>query len=494
MTDRRLPGPRGGASLTAARRLLDDPAPELDALAARYGPVVGLGIRPLRIAVVGGPAEVSDLLAMPVDRFRWNHRVNVLGFVVGSSSLLVSDGPDHRRRRGAVMPGFGRRRLAGWVPSIVAQVDRAADRMVADSHRDPAGARDLTPRVRELTIAVITETMLGRSLAPRAREVGALFVRPQAYLESPAVRQVPHPFPGTRRARVRRDRAALDRIIDEEVARVRAGTDTLDRRDVLADMVTAGTLTDAEIRDQVVTLIGAGYDTTAAALAWTLWRAASTPGLWARLRAEADAATTVPRGDEAEGGGAEGDGTTPSLDLAALDLAGRTVRESLRLHPPGLGGVREAAVDIDLAGHRIPAGTIVLWSPYLTGRDPSVWPDPLRFDPDRFVDLTSEQQAAADRAWVPFGRGARTCIGFALAPMELTLALSRLAQRLDLTPAHGEIPAPRGMVVNRPSGGIPFRVRERAGDLPPTVLVRDGDTRCRDLAPEPGGHRSGARP
>ena len=92
----------------------------------------------------------------------------------------------------------------------------------------------------------------------------------------------------------------------------------------------------------------------------------------------------------------------------------------------------------------------------------SAWPDPLRFDPDRFVDLDDDQRALADMAWVPFGRGARNCIGFALAQMELTLIVARLAQRLDLTPVSSEIPEPVGMVVNRPVGGAPMHVRSRS--------------------------------
>jgi cytochrome P450 len=103
----------------------------------------------------------------------------------------------------------------------------------------------------------------------------------------------------------------------------------------------------------------------------------------------------------------------------------------------------------------------VLWSAHLSGRDPDVWNDPLRFDPDRFLDMTKDQQAAADAAWVPFGGGRRNCIGFALAQMELTLLIARLAQRLDVTPPATGKPGPIGMVVNRPRGGVPFHVTRR---------------------------------
>lgn len=114
-----------------------------------------------------------------------------------------------------------------------------------------------------------------------------------------------------------------------------------------------------------------------------------------------------------------------------------------------------------IAGHRIPKGTLVMASAHLAGRDAEAWKDPLRFDPDRFADLTPERKALADMAWVPFGRGPRACIGFALAQMELTLITARLAQRLDVTTPHRQVPRPVGMVVNRPEGGVPMKVALR---------------------------------
>ena len=117
--------------------------------------------------------------------------------------------------------------------------------------------------------------------------------------------------------------------------------------------------------------------------------------------------------------------------------------------------------NLRLGGHLIRKGTLVVWSLHLAGRDPGSWTDPLRFDPDRFADLTPEQRTVSDQAWVPFGRGPHMCIGFALAQMELTLIIARLAQRFDLTPISTELPHPIGMVVNRPTGGAPFHVSVR---------------------------------
>lgn len=140
------------------------------------------------------------------------------------------------------------------------------------------------------------------------------------------------------------------------------------------------------------------------------------------------------------------------------------MRETLRLHPAGVVSPREAATDMVIGGFDIPRGTLVLWSAHLAGRDPDAWPEPLTFDPERFVDTPAESRAIADSAWVPFGRGHRNCIGFALAQMELTLILARFAQRLDVTPPSDQVPVPVGMVVNRPAGGASLLVSARRDD------------------------------
>ncbi len=198
-------------------------------------------------------------------------------------------------------------------------------------------------------------------------------------------------------------------------------------------------------------LIGAGYDTTSASLSWMFWCISHEPGLWQRLRNEADD-VYGPLGH------------APVADahtLARLDLANRVMRETTRLHRAGVLSPREAARDVIVGGYRIPKGTLILWSAHLAGRDPRAWAEPLRFDPDRFLTPSDDQKTLADIAWVPFGRGARNCIGFALAQMELTLIIARIAQRLDITSTASEIPRPVGMVVNRPAGRAPMRVSAR---------------------------------
>jgi cytochrome P450 len=434
------------------RRIFNDPAPVLDELRATCGPVCGLGAGPVRLAIVGDHASAYELLMMPTDRFRWGHKFNLLGFVVGNESMIVSDGTDHKRRRSSVQTAFSRRRLNGWIPMIVDRTDAAIDQLVAETRNEADGLVDLYPVGRRLVIEIVVRALFGERLADRAGELVEVFERSQDYIAAPAIRQLPHPFPHTARSRVRDDRRALDAIIDDEIAyRRRSPTD--DPRDLLAALVADGPLSDSEIRDQVATLIGAGFDTTAASLSWILWCATTTPGLWAQLRAEADAVYGRP-----------GDLSIHVYDhttLAALTTANAVMHETLRLHPAGVIAPREAAKDIVVAGFRIRKGTLIAWSPHLVGRDPDAWPDPLRFDADRFRDLTDDQRKAALTAWIPFGGGPRNCIGFALAQMELTLITARLAQRIDLTTTSSTIPEPTGLIINRPAGGTPMRVNPR---------------------------------
>ena len=303
---------------------------------------------------------------------------------------------------------------------------------------------------RAAILEIVVRAFFGESMASHATGFGELMQGPQDYLEMPAWKQFPHPLPIGKRGRVKADRRAFDGLVRQAIASIRADPSG-DPADVLEVLVHDDSVSEQEILDQVNTLVGAGFDTTAASLAWMLWCSGSDPEIWGALRAEADEVLGAPGGEY----------SADHHTLNRLEVADRVVRETLRLHPAGVVSPREAARDIDVGGYTITKGTLVLWSAHLAGRDPDVWDDPLRFDPDRFADMTEEQRASADAAWVPFGGGRRNCIGFALAQMELTLLIARFAQRFDVTPPATGIPGPVGMVVNRPRGGVPFQVTRR---------------------------------
>ncbi len=449
-----IPRPLRHQQVRLMRGLLKTPQTVLDELSESFGPICAMGAGPLKVVVVGSPRLIRELLMQPNDRFRWDTPLSPFPFVVGKLTMIASDGPDHRRRRGAVQHAFGRKRLNRWIPMIVERADEAIDELLMSG--DGKVPTDLYPVGRRLLIEIVVRALFGERLVQHTAEINVRFARMQQYLSSPLYRQIPHPFPFTLRAGVRSDRIALDALIDTAIDDSRSEpppfTNGEDGGDVLDTLVHRSDLSDAEIRDQVKSLIGAGYDTTASSLAWMLWEATTHPELWQRLRDEADLVLGLP------GVPFESNERT----LSALELANRTMRESLRLHPASGVGAREAATDVTTGGHSIPKGTLVLWSPYLAGRDPETWADPDRFDPDRFVDLNEVQRAVADDGWVPFGRGPRMCVGFALAQMELTLILSRLAQRLDLAPTAPRPPEPAGLIVSLPVGGAPMYVTPRA--------------------------------
>jgi cytochrome P450 len=444
-----MPRPRGlRPTIAAARGLTGDPCPTLDRLAAELGPTFAVDFGPLHLAVVGDPACLADLLAYPVSAFQWGHVFNVLRFFVGDGSVIVSDGEAHRRRRAMVQPAFARRRLDQWAPMIVRETDRVIDTRLAGDQ-----TVDLFPIGRRLVLDVVINALFGRGLPADAATFERLIEPAKTYLEQSGLRQLPHPFPYTRRARCRAAREELDALVEAEIARRRgersrpgSGEVRADATDVLdllledEDPATA----DAEIRDQVITLIAAGYDTTASALAWTVLAAAMTPGVWERLRGEAESVLSA------------GIGPRTQHDLAYTRAV---VHESLRLYPPGVFAPRRAVTDLDIGPYHIAPGTMILWCPYLAGRDPVTWPEPLEFRPERHLDVTEGQAAAMRAAWVPFGRGPRQCVGFALAEMELVLITARLAQRIDVELRTTTMPEPYGMVVNRPRGGVVAEVR-----------------------------------
>ncbi len=321
---RPIPGPRGVGKLRGLYGLLNDIAPALDGLNAAYGPICQVGVPGLRVVVLGDPALIHEMVSMKADAFRWRHRFNAVGvrFVVGKRSMIVSDGEDHQRRRGSVQRAFTRRRLNSWIPMIVDRTDTAINGVVEPLAGQPSDRPiDLYPVGRDLILGVTLHAFFGERMAERVDEFSQLFQRSQAFIEAPGVNQIPHPIPFTSRSGVRAHRRQLDRIIDEEMA-LRRAHPTGDPYDILEVVANDDTLTDTEIRDQVVTLIGAGFDTTASSFAWLLWCAALDPGVWTRLRAEADDIL----GPYEETRPAP-DGGTPRQ----LDEAQRVVHESLRL-------------------------------------------------------------------------------------------------------------------------------------------------------------------
>jgi cytochrome P450 len=244
----------------------------------------------------------------------------------------------------------------------------------------------------------------------------------------------------------RRNRAA-DALVLAEVARRRAaGVDADGHPDTLSALlagVDGERLTDAELLDQVRSLMAAGFDTTSGAASWLVLELGRHPEALAAVRAEVDAVL----GDRA-----------PTVDdLRSLPLSLGAVQEVLRLWPPGPAAPRMAIAPSELHGMEIPAGRMVLYSAYVTGRLPELWPEPERFDPTRWAPGAPEPRPYS---FVPFGGGARRCIGFALATLELQVMAIRLAQQVEWRLRRDAV-RPTGIATLTPKGGVPIEVTRR---------------------------------
>ena len=208
-----------------------------------------------------------------------------------------------------------------------------------------------------------------------------------------------------------------------------------------------GTLTDSQVRDNAMTMLLAGHDTTAAGLCWVFYELARHPDLQEAVLREASAV---------------GDRPLEAADLGRLKLCERFVKESLRLYPPASGVfVREALEDVDIGGYPIRKGDLVQEFSYIVQRDPRWFPDPLRFDPDRF--LPENETGRPQFAYFPFGGGPRVCVGQHFAMLEMIIVLATLARRFEfaLAPGQGEARL-KFRASLRPDGGIRLALRRRS--------------------------------
>lgn len=430
-----LPGPSLLEQVLLAPLLLRAPYLALPHLYERYGPVVALGAGPTRYVLLLGREANQLVLADSPSSFEWRPATKPLVAVDGDTAMVVSDGADHARRRRVVQPEFAVRAVSRHVPAVVEEVDRMVDGWA------PGDRVDVHTEVRRAIRRTVVRSLFGDDLGERADELGAHLEIPIAYVMDriPGFR-VDIDLPGLSYARSQRARRQADRIVFDTIEmRHRHGGD-----DVLARLVASaddpdGGLSDVEVRDQVVSLVAAGYYTTSAAVAWTVHALWSRDEVLGALRAELDAIA--------------GDGDLSWDRIAAMPYLDAVVRESLRLWPPGPFGGRRTTEPVQLDGKEVPAGTQILYSPYLTHRLPELWPQAETFLPERWIGGSPEHHEPAPYAYVPFGAGARQCIGFQMATMNVKVAVARLVQRADLRLAAHRL-HPSGLGVMVPASGV----------------------------------------
>jgi len=401
----------------------------LQELHRRHGPVVDFGYGAKRMVLVFGAEANEHVLSTAAHTFEWGEAMQALVAVDGPTALVVSDGDDHRRRRRLVQPAFSIKRVDAHLGLVVAEVDRAL------ATWQPGTQLDASASLREAVARIVVRALFGEELGAEADRFGELLEPGLRYVQRMPQLRFEHDLKVTPYARVqRRNRAAG---IDAD-----AQPDTLT---ALLAGVDGESLTDAELGDQVRSLMAAGFDTTSGAASWLVVELGRNPEALAAVRAEVDAVL----GDRA-----------PTIDdLRAMPLTLGAVQEVLRMWPPGPAAPRMSIAPSELHGMEIPAGRLVLYSAYVTGRLPELWPDPERFDPARWAPGAPEP---APYSFVPFGGGSRRCIGFALATLELQVMAVRLVQQVEWR-LRRSTARPTGIATLTPKGGVPIEVTARRG-------------------------------
>jgi cytochrome P450 len=412
-------------------------------LADTYGDIAHYKIGRHHIVFLNHPEYIREVLVVQNDNFIKERTVQRTKMLLGEG-MITSEGAAHRAQRLAAQPAFHRQRIGEYGGVMVEEAAHIRDSWKAGERRDVA------IDMMHLTLNVVARTLFATDLRDEVYELAAAINRIMGLYNFlvmlPAAEWLVHLRPpglaAFVKARKRID-AVVYRMID---AHRRSG---LDRGSLLDLMLAASPANDEEsrqsLRDQVITIFLAGYETVANALSWTWYLLSQNPESEAKLHREVDGVLK---------------GRLPAVDdVAHLRYTENVMAESLRLYPPAWAMGRYARNDFALGEYFLPARTTVLISQFVTHRDPRFFPDPLRFDPDRF---TSEGKAQRTKfTYFPFGAGTRQCIGESFAWMEGVLILATLAQKwkLRLVPGHRVEPQP--LITLRPKYGMMMQIEPR---------------------------------
>jgi cytochrome P450 len=442
------PGPRGAPLLGVIGDFQADPLGLLMRSARRYGPVVHLPLARVDGYLVTQPSGIKRIFQDASDNYgRQTRSFLALRETLGDS-LLTTDGEYWRRQRRVAQPAFHKARLAGFAATMAAAARAMVERWRATGRQ----TIEVVPELLALTLEILGQTLFAEDLggaAARVEPALAAVLRHTMTTISSVV-TAPRWIPTGRNRRFRAALAALDEVVMGTIRLRRSrhpcagGADLLSLLMAARDAETGEGMSDRQLRDEVMTLMLAGHETTAMALSWTLALLSRHPA--------------VRRALEEELAGELG-GRPPTIeDLPRLRTTRMVLDESMRLYPPAWVVNRSVAAADEIDGFRIPAGAVVFVSPYVTHRDPALWENPEGFDPERFA---TDPEARPRYAYFPFGGGPHLCIGAGFAAMEAQIVLACVAQavRLDLPPGASLEAEP--LITLRPRGTMPMTLRAR---------------------------------
>jgi len=443
------PGPKGHPLFGMLPDFRGDRLSFLVRMAREYGGVVRFTIRNRAVFLVSDPAGIKRVLQDNAENYgRKTRSVDALKETLGNG-LLTTTGPPWWRNRRLAQPSFHKQRLAGFAGIMASS---SADFVERLTRAGVGGAGfDIVPEMSRLTLRILGLCLFERDLTDEADAVGGALqvVLHHTIDKLAALVPLPGAVPTPRNLRFRAALRALDRVVLSLIAERRR--DGADRGDLLSmllaarDEDTGEGLSDQQLRDEVMTLLLAGHETTAMALSWTFYLLSLHPGARRTLENEVDAAPP---------------GVAPE-DVHRLRYTRMVLDEVLRLYPPAWVVTRSADGPDEIGGFAIPAGSRVLISPYVTQHDPALWDDPEGFDPERFAPEAEAEKSRPRYAYFPFGGGPHLCIGAGFATMEATIVLAAVARRLRLDLQPGRPVAIDPLVTLRPKPGIWMTARAR---------------------------------
>ena len=449
-SERRMPVPfppgDTSFSIRRTRRFAECPLPVLVDAYERYGPVFTLRIFHGNSVFMIGPEANHYMTVSHASNFSWREgHMGDLALLLGDG-LLTIDGEFHRRSRRIMLPAFHHEAIAAALETMATEIDRALE-----GWRD--GARiDLYYWTRRLALRIALRALFGfdpdaagaRTDVARRFEQGLGFWSRDYFLQ--VLRGPRTPFKQMQEAR-----RALDAVIFEEITRRRR---TGERgNDVLSLLIDASDeegdqLSDRQIRDEVMTLLFAGHDTTTSTVAFMFYELARHPDVAAALREEQDRVLGRERPDAA------------MLMSGQLQLLEMAQDETLRMYPPAWIGARRSIATFEFAGKTVPGGAYVSYSSWASHHLPDVFREPEQFRPERF---SPERKAALPKgAYVPFGAGSRICIGMRFGQLEIKAIASELLRRFDFALVPGYQLRTRQMPTIGPRNGMPLIVHRRA--------------------------------
>lgn len=417
------PGPRRFPQWRLLRDLQRDPLTFLQEQAATYGDLVHFQIGPRHIYLVNHPDLVKEVLVTQQRKFAKGRALQRAKVLLGEG-LLTSEGRYHLQQRRAIQPVFHRRQIATYADCMVAHTARLAPGASTTSW-EPNSVVDIHKEMMKLTLAIVGQTLFQQDLTQQQTQIGeamgVLTHNFQRLLSPLAGLWQRLPTPGNRR--LQRSMATLDEVVDgiirgEDTAQGMSNNDSLSALlfAAMADEPIKEEELSVRLRDEILTLLLAGHETTANALTFTWWLLAEHQPVAERMYAEVAA---VLQGRSAT-----------FADVSQLPYTRMVFSEALRLYPPAWTIGREAQEAVELGGYTIPAGATVLLSQWVMHRQPQYYPEPTLFCPERWT--TAAIATRPHYAFFPFGGGSRLCIGEHFAWMEGVLILATIAQQWRL--------------------------------------------------------------